>query len=199
MCHWEPRVKGLWCHDVRCGSFFKFAPSQSMCYASMNVATGTCSPSWPYEHTVSAEIDSKEPQVHVGQNNSLLLGLTGSQARPARFHMSHLSLSPADGHLGPLVQRGNRGPSTHCTRILGLKKPSPQVCRLLWMSPDGAVTLISSHLSKWSSKVSDQGSFPESPASRDGPLARGCDLAVSECGSRCFGRREINSWPFKAW
>ena len=111
---------------------FVSLPPPRVCFTrSMNVATGTCSPSWPYEHTVSAEIDSKEPQVHVGQNNSSLLGLTGSQARPARFRVSHLSLSPADGHLGPLVQGGNGGPSTHCTRILGFKKPSPQLCRLL--------------------------------------------------------------------
>ena len=42
-------------------------PSRSVFDTSTDVAAGTRLPSWPYEHTVCAEIDSKEPQVQAGK------------------------------------------------------------------------------------------------------------------------------------
>lgn len=100
--------KGLWCHNVKCGVFCKFAPPECVFYVSLNLATGTPALSWPYKHAVGAEIDGKEPQVRVGQNDS-------SSAEPHReagsaclsFPLGRFSLNLADHHLGPLVQGGN--------------------------------------------------------------------------------------------
>lgn len=155
------RVKQLWGHImvvVMVCVFLRRLPlPECVFYTSKDVTIKTHLLSWPYEHTMDAKIDSKEPHIALGQNNRHLLSLTRCVG-PAcpRFHVYHFfSLSASHDYLVPPMQRGNSGQ--------GAFSPSVQTSVNIYHR---AVTWICSYLSECYSKFSDYCCYSESLASR---------------------------------
>lgn len=143
----------------------------------MDVASRTRSLSWPSElqwmprWTAGARIPE-------GQSRRHLLSLTGCWPRLPELSLASFLIEPCP------------------------QPPRPSCARRKWgsgaFSPDAqasvcgchrVVTWVSSHLSEWCSRFHDYCSCHASPARRDGMLAKGTHVAVSECGCGCFGRK----------
>ena len=154
-------------------------PSRSVLYTSMNVATGTRSPSWPYEHTVCAEIDSKEPQVQVGKTvaHGWALGDSGPACLlPRESFISHWALRMASS---ALWCREERGCPTRCT-------PHSRVHRAFfpWMSLQG-LSPWSLHIHPRALQGQPSGHPPWEPRHRMGKWLREMRTQKSVCFASC--------------
>lgn len=151
-----------------------------MFYTSKDVTIKTNLLSWPYDHTMDAKIDNREPHIPLGQDNRHLLSFIRCVG-PAcpRFHVYHFfSLSPGHDYLVSPMQRGNRGQGAFS-----------QVGRLLWTSATGLSpgslpiclsAIPSSLISATILKAQKVGV---------NSYQKGYNLAFSTCGCGCFGRK----------
>lgn len=145
-------------------------------YMSMDVASRTRVLSWPSEITVDGRIDGREPHVLVGKTTGMCWALWGVK-----------SCLPKLSRVWALPMTTS---SLLCKEEMGVKEPSPQACRLLWMSATG--------LSPGSLLLCL--SLASSSASRGRTLAKATGAwQLVHVDADVLVEREINTGPFKAW